>query len=81
MPQVRLKNRLFLLLSDKERQLGKRIPQYEVARAIGVTKNTITNWVKNDLNKLDVEVVENLCVYFGCQVGDLLYLEEVDEEE
>jgi putative transcriptional regulator len=80
MPKVRLKNRLFLLLSDKERQLGKRIPQYEVARAIGVTNNTITNWVKNDLNKLDVEVVENLCVYFGCQVGDLLYLEELDDE-
>jgi putative transcriptional regulator len=78
---VKLKNRFFVLLNEKERLLGRRIPQSEVANEIGVTKNTITNWVKNDLDKLDVEVVEKLCVYFDCQVGDLLYLEAIGEEE
>lgn len=73
----KLKNRFLILLTEKERKLGRRIPQSEVAREIDVANNTILNWIKNDLNKFDRVVVESLCEYFECEIGDLLYMEIV----
>jgi DNA-binding Xre family transcriptional regulator len=71
----KLKNNLFLLLSDKERKQGKRITQIELARAVDVSEQLIGRWMKNQVNKFEGEVIEKLCAYFECEVGDLLYIE------
>ncbi len=76
----RLRNRLLHLITEKERIERRRIPQSEVAKAIGVTNNTIGNWIRNDVAKVEASIVENLCEYFRCELGDLLYLDEVDDE-
>jgi len=70
-----LKNRFFHLLSEKERQESRRITQSEVANAVGVDLHTIIRWMRNDVKKFDASVVVRMCEYFGCEVGDLLYLE------
>jgi putative transcriptional regulator len=75
----KLRNRLLELLTEKERKERRRIPQAEVARAIGVSNNTMSNWMRNSQDKLDISVVERLCDYFRCELSDLLVLEEVDE--
>lgn len=72
----KLRNRLLFLLTEKERAEGRRIPQAEVAKAIGVSNHTIGNWIRNDVAKVEASIVENLCEYFGCELWDLLYLED-----
>jgi putative transcriptional regulator len=71
----KLRNRLFLLISEKERQLGRRITHTEIAQETGVTIQLIGRWVKNDVNQYSGEIIEKLCDYFGCEVGDLLYID------
>jgi putative transcriptional regulator len=75
----RLKNRLLLLLTDKERKEERRIKQVEIARAINISHNTIASWLRNDVTKLEAHVIEGLCEYFQCDLSDLLYFEETDE--
>lgn len=70
-----LRNRFFYLLGEKERQESRRITQSEVADAVGVDLHTIIRWMRNDVKKFDAPVVARICEYFGCEVGDLLYLE------
>jgi DNA-binding Xre family transcriptional regulator len=67
-------------MTEKERQLGRRITQKEVAEAIEVSQHTIASWLRNDLNKFEAHIIERLCDYFQCELGDLLVLEEVEEE-
>ncbi|MBE2269002.1 MAG: helix-turn-helix transcriptional regulator [Anaerolinea sp.] len=71
---TKLQNRLFELLSDKERREKRRITQSEVAEAVDVSLHTIIRWMRNDVTKFEAPIVERLCDYFGCEVGDLLYL-------
>jgi DNA-binding Xre family transcriptional regulator len=71
----KLRNRLFLLISEKERQLGRRITHTEIAEETGVTIQLVGRWVKNDVTQYSGEIIEKLCDYFHCEVGDLLYID------
>ncbi|MEO8606242.1 MAG: helix-turn-helix transcriptional regulator [Chloroflexota bacterium] len=70
-----LRNKFIILLAYKEQQEGRRIPNKEIAEAVGVNEHTVARWVKNDVNMINVQVLEAFCNYFGCDVGDLLYME------
>lgn len=75
----RLKNKVLMLLTEKERKEHRRIKQSEIAKAIRVSPNTVTSWIRNDVTKFEAYVVERLCDYFECDVSDLLYFEETEE--
>jgi putative transcriptional regulator len=75
----RLKNRLLLLLTEKERKEERRIKHVEIARAINISHNTIASWIRNDVTKFEAHVVEGLCDYFQCDLSDLLYFVETAE--
>lgn len=77
----KLKNRLLFLLTEKERKEGRRITQIEVARAIGISSNTMSSWVHNDITKFEAPIVERICDYFQCDVSDLLYFEVIEPDE
>jgi DNA-binding Xre family transcriptional regulator len=62
-------------LSEKERQENRRITQTEVASAINVSIQTVGRWMRNEVGKFEAPVVERICAYFNCEVGDLLYIE------
>lgn len=64
-----------MLLAQKEQKVGRRIPNKEIAQAVGVNEHTVSRWIKNEVNKIDVPVLEAFCDYFECDVGDLLYIE------
>ena len=72
---TKLRNRFFALLSQKEQQEGRRIRNKEIAEAVGVAEHTVARWIRNDVGKIDAPVLEAFCDYFGCDVGDLLYIE------
>ncbi len=75
-----LRNRLFYLISDKERQLGRHITLSEIAESTGLSIQLVSRWVKNQVNQYDGEVVVKLCAYFECEVADLLYIERENVE-
>jgi putative transcriptional regulator len=75
----KLRNRFFILLSEKEQREERRITQSEVANAVGITIHTVGRWMRNEVGKFEAPVVERICDYFNCEVGDLLYLERDDK--
>jgi len=49
----------------------------DVARDIEVNRGTITRLYHETATRVDLEVIDKLCGYLGCQVGDLLeFVEE-----
>lgn len=70
-----LQSRIFQKIKEREVAEGRVITQKEIAEACGVSEPTIGRWVKNDLGRLEIRTLEKLCNYFGCDVGDLLYIE------
>ncbi|MYL23462.1 helix-turn-helix domain-containing protein [Halomonas alkaliantarctica] len=43
----------------------------DVARDTGVNRGTITRLYHETASRVELEVVQELCRYFDCQVGDL----------
>jgi putative transcriptional regulator len=49
----------------------------DVARDIGVNRNTITLLYYERAKRIDFDVIEKLCQYFNCTVGELIeYVED-----
>lgn len=43
----------------------------DVARDTGINRGTITRLYHETASRVELEVIEALCRYFDCQVGDL----------
>ena len=55
------------------RMMGERkVRIADVARDTGLHRNTLTLLYKETATRVDVEAIDKLCGYFGCQVQDLL---------
>jgi len=48
----------------------------DVARDIGVHRNTITLLYYEKAKRVDLDVIDKLCKYFNCSVGDLFEYKE-----
>jgi putative transcriptional regulator len=77
----RMRSNLVVLAAQKAQREGKRVSLIRIAQETGISKYTIYALANNELNEYPKEVIERLCDYFDCQIGDLLKLEEVSEEE
>lgn len=78
MKQRRVKNRLLELIQERERKIGRRVKQHDIAVFVGVSDHTIINWIRNETTKFDGQTIERLCDYFDCDIADLLYFEVVE---
>lgn len=78
---TKLRNRFLILLHEKERREDRRISYSEIARATGSSVNVLSNWAKNKIERFDGDFMLTLCEYFGCEVGDLLYIDRSDDGE
>ena len=68
-----LKSRLKELVTEKEREWGRRIYQKEIATVTGLSENTITRWMSpEELEAFSGNTVASICDFFNCQPGDLL---------
>jgi len=76
----RIRNRFLILLAEKEKREGRRIRNKEIAEVVGVTQHTVARWLKNEVDKVELPVLEAFCDYFECEVGDLLYIERENAE-
>lgn len=50
----------------------RRLKMTDVARATGLSRNTIWGLYHDRVRKVDYHVLDKLCEFLGCQVGDLL---------
>jgi DNA-binding Xre family transcriptional regulator len=76
-----LKNKLLLLIQERERQINRRIKLKDLAESVDVTNHTVTSWLRNDVRKYEAGIIEGFCNYFDCDIGDLLYFEYVEVDD
>ncbi len=68
---------MFMIRCHLSRLMGERkLKIADVARAIGVNRNTITLLYYEKAKRIDFEVLDKLCQYFNCSVGDILEYKE-----
>lgn len=53
----------------------KKLKIADVARDTGINRGTITRLYQETAVRVEFDVLEQLCVYLGCSIGDLLALE------
>ncbi len=68
-----MKNRLLVLMGEKQAKENRPINGAVVAREIGLTRQAINKWVNEDIKEFSADTIDRLCEYFDCEVGDLLY--------
>lgn len=56
----------------------KKLKIVDVARETGVNRGTITRLYHETASRVELETIDALCRYLGCEVGDLY--EFVDEQ-
>jgi len=81
MKQRKVKNRLLELMQTRERNIGRRLKQHDIAVFVGVSDHTIIHWVRNEVTRYDAQIIEGLCDYFDCDINDLLYFEWIEVED
>ena len=67
-------------LAEKAMREDRNISLRAASRESGVSLGTLIRFADNTLREIPVEALTNLCIYLGCQPGDLLRLEDVPEE-
>jgi transcriptional regulator with XRE-family HTH domain len=75
-----VRNRLLELVTERERRLGRRMRLRDIAEFVGITDNTITSWIRNEVTRFDSNVIEGFCNYFEIDLADLLYFEWIEDE-
>lgn len=80
MKQRKIRNRLLELIQERERKIGRRLKQHDLAQFCGVNDHTIINWIRNETTRYEAQTLERLCDYFDCDIADLLYFEIVEVE-
>ena len=70
-----MKNRVAALIGRKQERENRVITASEVARETGLTRQVISKWINNEIISYRSDMLETLCKYFDCQVGDLLYID------
>jgi putative transcriptional regulator len=72
----RIVNRFRMLLAEKATRVQHNIALNDVQRETGIAWSTLNSWANNQVTRYDAPVIQALCDYFNCQVGDLLVYEK-----
>lgn len=70
-----------MICNNLSKWLGeKRIKISDISRETGISRMTLTS-IYNERNKaISFDVLEKLCKFFKCSIGDLLYISNENEE-
>lgn len=68
-------NHFRILLAQKATKQQQNIALMDVQRGTGIAWSTLNAWANNQVTRYDAPVIQALCEYFECQVGDLLVYE------
>lgn len=74
--------RLKELIADKAFKDGRRITIEEVAKATGVHRTTLSKIANTIGYSTTTEILDALCNYFDCEIGDLAeHIKDAPSEE
>lgn len=74
--------RLKELIADKAFKEGRRITIEEVAKATGVHRTTLSKIANTIGYSTTTEILDALCNYFDCEIGDLAeHIKDTPSEE
>ncbi|WP_252180114.1 helix-turn-helix transcriptional regulator [Endozoicomonas sp. 4G] len=60
------------------RMMGeKRLKIADVSRETGINRGTVTRLYHENAVRVEFEVLEKLCRYFDCEIGELLNLQDL----
>lgn len=76
-----MKSNLKVLIAQKVQREGGRSSVRAVATETGISYYTLSALANNTIREYPKEVLERLCTYFDCSIGDLLTTEDVPDEE
>jgi DNA-binding Xre family transcriptional regulator len=48
---------------------------------LAIALNTVMGLANNTIERVTLTDIQKLCAYFGCDVGDLLKIEDMPDEE
>lgn len=82
LPVAQLQCRLRELMAEKSRRENRRITYRIIREATGIALNTLSGLNQLPMPKMiGTHVIERLCAYFACDVGDLLVVAFSPAEE
>lgn len=77
---IRMRNKLYELMTEYERANQKRIALAEWARTFKISVNTLKAWMYQDTQRYDTNIVERMANFFGLDsVEDFFYFEREPE--
>jgi len=65
---------------QKRHRLEKPISLRELAERIDVHRESLRRFAANKMDRIPVDVVEKVCLFFNCDIGELLLILNDDEE-
>jgi putative transcriptional regulator len=74
----RIKNRLKVLLAEKELREGRKISYRVLAEETGLSLDTITAYMNQRVSRYDESTLLALCNYLGCEISDLIFLDTTE---
>jgi putative transcriptional regulator len=67
-----IRSKLKILIAQREVATGERITYESLAKAVGLSKNTLARLAETKTDRIDFLTLDKLCDYFNCDIGDLL---------
>lgn len=67
-----MRSQLRILLAQKSDREGRTISLREVVRETHVPISTVMGMANNTIKRVPLDELNELCEYFGCDVGDIL---------
>ena len=72
-----MRSNIKVLIAQKAQREERRISIRGLSAELGISTYTLYALADNKLNEYPKDVLEKLCNYFECAIGDVLTLEEV----
>lgn len=69
-----IRNKLNLLIAQKEERERRKISLTQATQETGITTKALSLWNRNKVTRFDAGTLVTLCEWLPCKVGDLLYL-------
>jgi DNA-binding Xre family transcriptional regulator len=77
----KVRSQLRKLVAERAQERGKNVSLRSVHRDAKVPLTTVMGLANNTIERVTLTDIQKLCFYFGCDVGDLLRLEDVPGTE
>jgi DNA-binding Xre family transcriptional regulator len=71
----KLRSNIEVLIAQKNQEpdrAGRRVSLRSLAKELGISRYTIYAFRNNVLDEYPRDMLEKLCIYFGCDIGDLM---------